>query len=68
MFPGTLAALGVVSAVHYARRTGEGQFLDVSMYDAILALCENMVYHYRLGGSPFSTTSPVGRSVAGSPS
>ncbi|MBF6599500.1 MAG: CoA transferase [Dehalococcoidia bacterium] len=46
LFPGTLAALGVVAAVHHARNSGEGQFLDVSMYDAILALCENMVYHY----------------------
>jgi crotonobetainyl-CoA:carnitine CoA-transferase CaiB-like acyl-CoA transferase len=46
LFPGTLAALGIVSAVHSARRTGEGQFLDVAMYDAILLLCEQMVYHY----------------------
>ena len=50
MFPGTLAALGVVSAVHAAQRTGEGQFLDVAMYDAILALCENMVYTYSWAG------------------
>ena len=46
LFPGTLAALGIVSAVHAARRSGEGQFLDVAMYDAILLLCEQMVYHY----------------------
>ncbi len=46
LFPGTLAALGIVSAVHAARRSGEGQFLDVAMYDAILSLCEQMVYHY----------------------
>src|SRR5437899_8541780 len=29
IFPGTLAALGVVSAILAARRTGNGQFLDV---------------------------------------
>jgi crotonobetainyl-CoA:carnitine CoA-transferase CaiB-like acyl-CoA transferase len=46
IFPGTLAALGVVSAVHHARRTGEGQFLDIAMYDAIITLCENIVYNY----------------------
>jgi crotonobetainyl-CoA:carnitine CoA-transferase CaiB-like acyl-CoA transferase len=46
LFPGTLAALGIVSAVHAARRTGEGQFLDVAMYDAVLSLCENLVYNY----------------------
>jgi crotonobetainyl-CoA:carnitine CoA-transferase CaiB-like acyl-CoA transferase len=50
LFPGTLAALGVVSAVHAARRSGEGQFLDVAMYDAVLSLCENIVYKFSVGG------------------
>ena len=46
IFPGTLMALGVVSAIHAAKRTGEGQFLDVSMVDAVLALCETVVINY----------------------
>jgi crotonobetainyl-CoA:carnitine CoA-transferase CaiB-like acyl-CoA transferase len=46
IFPGVLMALGVVSAVHSARRTGQGQFLDVAMYDAILSLCETIVVNY----------------------
>ncbi|MGH7804787.1 MAG: CaiB/BaiF CoA transferase family protein [Candidatus Binatia bacterium] len=46
IFPGTLMALGVVSAIHAARRTGQGQFLDVSMVDAVLALCETIVVNY----------------------
>jgi crotonobetainyl-CoA:carnitine CoA-transferase CaiB-like acyl-CoA transferase len=46
LFPGTLAALGIVSAIHHARRTDQGQFMDVAMYDAIILLCEQMVYHY----------------------
>lgn len=50
LYPGTLMALGVVAAVHAARRTGEGQFLDVAMYDAVLLLCENIVYKYGMGG------------------
>ena len=50
LYPGTLAALGVVAAVHAARRTGEGQFLDVAMYDAVLLLCENIVYKYAMAG------------------
>ena len=49
IYPGTLAALGVVSAIHAARRTGQGQFLDVAMYDAILAMCESIVYTYSRG-------------------
>lgn len=46
IYPGTLMALGVVSAIHEARRTGEGQFLDVGMYDAVLALSELIVWNY----------------------
>jgi crotonobetainyl-CoA:carnitine CoA-transferase CaiB-like acyl-CoA transferase len=50
MFPGKLAALGVVSAVHAARRDGQGQFLDVAMYDAVLTLCDSAIYNYSLSG------------------
>jgi crotonobetainyl-CoA:carnitine CoA-transferase CaiB-like acyl-CoA transferase len=38
IYPGTLMALGLVSAVHHAHRTGEGQFFDVAMYDGVLGL------------------------------
>jgi crotonobetainyl-CoA:carnitine CoA-transferase CaiB-like acyl-CoA transferase len=50
IFPGVLMALGLVSAVHAARRTGEGQFVDVAMYDAVLSLCETIVVNYSLNG------------------
>ena len=50
IMPGTLAAVGILAAVHHARRTGEGQFLDVAMYDAVLSLCEHYVYLYSYGG------------------
>jgi crotonobetainyl-CoA:carnitine CoA-transferase CaiB-like acyl-CoA transferase len=50
IYPGTLAALGVVSAIHAARATGKGQFLDVAMYDAILLMCEAIIYAYSRGG------------------
>jgi crotonobetainyl-CoA:carnitine CoA-transferase CaiB-like acyl-CoA transferase len=62
IYPGTLAALGVVSAIHAARRTGQGQFLDVAMYDAILTLCETIVYSYSRTGSirgPQGNGTPV---------
>jgi crotonobetainyl-CoA:carnitine CoA-transferase CaiB-like acyl-CoA transferase len=62
IYPGTLAALGVVSAVHAARRTGIGQFLDVAMYDAVLALCETIVYSYSCAGvvrEPAGNGTPV---------
>ena len=50
IMPGTLAAVGILSAVLHARETGEGQFLDVAMYDAVLSLCEHYVYLYSYGG------------------
>lgn len=49
IYPGTLMALGVVSAILNARQTGEGQFLDVAMYDAVLALNETIVVNYGYG-------------------
>jgi crotonobetainyl-CoA:carnitine CoA-transferase CaiB-like acyl-CoA transferase len=42
--PGMLLAFGVLSGIHHARRTGEGQFVDVSMVDGVLALCERTVW------------------------
>ncbi len=50
LIPATLAAFGIVSAVHHANRTGEGQFLDVAMYDGILAFCERIVPQYSYTG------------------
>ena len=51
IFPGTLAALGVVSAILSARSTGKGQFLDVCMVDAILSLCETIVINKTFTGA-----------------
>jgi crotonobetainyl-CoA:carnitine CoA-transferase CaiB-like acyl-CoA transferase len=39
-----------LAAVHHARRTGEGQFVDVAMVDAVLALCERTVYQHSVQG------------------
>ena len=50
IFPGALLAFGVLAAIHNAKRTGEGQFVDVAMVDSILALCERTVYQYSLTG------------------
>ncbi len=52
IFPGTLMALGVVSAIHQARSSGKGQFLDVSMYDAMLAFQKSAVAQFGFTGKP----------------
>ncbi len=46
--PGMMLAFGVLMGIHHARRTGEGQFVDVSMVDSILAVCERMVYQHSI--------------------
>ena len=51
LFPGALLALGLVSAVHAARLTGRGQFVDVPMYDSVLSMCETVVYNYAYNGT-----------------
>jgi crotonobetainyl-CoA:carnitine CoA-transferase CaiB-like acyl-CoA transferase len=44
--PGMMLAFGVLSAVHHAKRTGQGQFVDVSMVDAVLAICERAIWQH----------------------
>ncbi len=59
LYPGTIAALGIVSALLHAKGTGQGQFLDVSMVDAVTALSEAAVYRYSYAGI---VTKPTGNS------
>jgi crotonobetainyl-CoA:carnitine CoA-transferase CaiB-like acyl-CoA transferase len=44
--PAMFAAFGIMAAVHEARISGRGQFVDVGMVDAILALTERIVHQY----------------------
>lgn len=46
IYPGTLTAVGLLSALYRAQKTGQGQFVDVAMADGILALCERIVYQH----------------------
>ncbi|VWX50226.1 hypothetical protein NOVOSPHI9U_260242 [Novosphingobium sp. 9U] len=48
--PGMFLAFGLLSAIHEARNSGEGQFVDVSMVDCILAVCERMVWQHSVQG------------------
>lgn len=48
--PGINMAFGILAAVHHARRTGEGQFVDVSMVDSILSICERIIHQYSYSG------------------
>ena len=48
--PGMMLAFGVLSAVHHAKRTGQGQFVDVAMVDAVLAICERAIWQHSVQG------------------
>lgn len=48
IFPAALLATGTLAGVISARQTGRGCFVDVAMYDAMLSLCERLVYQYSI--------------------
>lgn len=50
IYPGTLMALGLVTAVLRAQQTGKGDFVDVAMYDAVVTLLKSNVVHHSLTG------------------
>jgi crotonobetainyl-CoA:carnitine CoA-transferase CaiB-like acyl-CoA transferase len=50
IYPAALSALGIVAAVRHAERTGQGQLVDVGMVDAVLSMCERIVYQYSYSG------------------
>lgn len=50
IFPATQCAFGILAAVFHAQRTGQGQFVDVGMVDAMLSLCERIVHQYSYAG------------------
>ena len=51
IIPGVMLSFGLVTALHHARRTGEGQFVDVAMMDSVLAVCERIVYQNSITGA-----------------
>jgi crotonobetainyl-CoA:carnitine CoA-transferase CaiB-like acyl-CoA transferase len=59
IYPGTVGALAILAAVFHARLSGEGQFVDVSMVDAVTALSETGVTRFSFMGRD---TPPSGNS------
>lgn len=51
IFPATLMTVGLVSALLHSQRTGQGQFVDVSMYDGLLSLCEQVICQHSYSGA-----------------
>lgn len=49
--PALMLCIGILAAVSRARETGQGQFVDVAMTDAVLAMCERIVYQTSYTGA-----------------
>ena len=50
LYSGLVAAYSIMLALFQRERTGEGQFVDTSMYDSMLSLNERMVMLYSFTG------------------
>lgn len=48
--PALFAVIGFLAALQQARRDGSGSFVDVAMYDAMLAMSERTVYQHSYTG------------------
>jgi crotonobetainyl-CoA:carnitine CoA-transferase CaiB-like acyl-CoA transferase len=51
IIPAMFLSYGIISACWRARSTGQGQFVDVGMVDAVLAVCERLVFQYSATGT-----------------
>ena len=50
MLAGTLGALGAMMALFSVLKSGEGQVVDISLYEAVLTYMESMIPEYALAG------------------
>jgi len=57
IFAGLFSAIGILSALHNRELTGRGQWVDVAMLDAMVAVLENAVSRYLATGN---VPKPIG--------
>ena len=50
LVPAMMTAFGILAALMEAKRSGQGQFIDVGMVDGIMALCERIVHQHTFAG------------------
>lgn len=62
LVPGLYCTIGVLMALRMREITGQGQLVDVAMYDAMAALCERPAMTYAVTGE---ATSRGGEVIAG---
>jgi succinyl-CoA:mesaconate CoA transferase len=50
LFTATLNCIGILAAVNHRAQTGEGQYVDTAMYDAMLSMTERAIYQHSYTG------------------
>jgi len=50
LFTGMYCAVGILAALRHAERSGEGQYLDMALLDAQVAMLANLGANYLVGG------------------
>ncbi|APW99199.1 CoA transferase [Halobiforma lacisalsi AJ5] len=50
LFTATLNCIGILAAVNHREQTGEGQYVDTGMYDAMVSLTERAIYQQSYTG------------------
>jgi len=63
-YAGMLCAFAIVSALHYRRRTGRGQRIDLALLDSLVVALDNLGERYTVGGEILTRAGNV--SFAGS--
>ena len=61
---GLFAVVGTLAALNERSRSGQGQEVDVAIYEAVMALMESTVADYELGGVTRTRTGGILRDVA----
>jgi len=57
--PGLYAVIGILAALHQRARTGRGCYVDVAMYDAMIAIAD-VVHPASMGVEPSRATQGIG--------
>jgi crotonobetainyl-CoA:carnitine CoA-transferase CaiB-like acyl-CoA transferase len=57
--PGLYAVIGVLAALHQRGRTGGGSYVDIAMYDAMIAIAD-VVHPASMGVDPSRATEGIG--------
>jgi CoA:oxalate CoA-transferase len=58
-YAGMLCAFSIVSALHYQRRTGRGQRVDIALLDSLVVALDNLGERYTVGGEILTRSGNV---------